>query len=73
MNLGALQTISAVCTIASTFIAVVATVVCLKISQQVSQLETRIVTRLAEQYVTKDDLQMVLTQGHQPQRKTAHA
>lgn len=70
---GELQAISAACTILSTIVALVATVICLKISQQISQLEARILSRLADHYVTKEDLRLALGDTSEPARKAAHA
>lgn len=72
---GELQAISAACTVISMFVALAATAICLKISQQISQLETRIVSKLADQYVTKEDLRIALGSAHaEPHaRKAAHA
>lgn len=71
MHPGDLQTISAVATIISAVVALVATVICLKISQQISQLETRIIARLADDYVSREDLRLVCPRANPTMQRQA--
>jgi hypothetical protein len=69
-----LQTIQTVWPIASTAVAVLAVLVSLKISLQISRLETRIITRLADEYVTKDEMRFAISQIPTTTKKAnAHA